>query len=97
MVFRKTIKEIIVLLGASVVLALIVNFISPEGIALVGQWDTAKGIVTANTKGTGDSAFSEIHQVEVAKKIFDTECHLVSCTVMPEEISMDIAGKAGRI
>jgi rhodanese-related sulfurtransferase len=71
MVFRKTIKEIIVLLGASVVLALTVNFISPKGIALVGQWDPAKGNVTVNTKGTSDYAFSEIHQVEVAKKIFD--------------------------
>jgi rhodanese-related sulfurtransferase len=71
MVFRRTIKEIIVLLGASVLLALIINFISPKGIAVVGQWDTAKGIVTANTKDTSDPAFSEIQQVEAAKKIFD--------------------------
>ena len=71
MVYKKTIKEISVLLGASVLLALIVNFISPKGIAMVGQWDAAKGIVTANTKDTSDPAFSEIQQLEAAKKIFD--------------------------
>jgi len=69
--YRKTIKEIIILAGVAVILAFVVNTFSPKGIALVGQWDTAKGIVTANTKGTSDSAFSEIRQIRVAKEIFD--------------------------
>jgi rhodanese-related sulfurtransferase len=71
MVSRKTVKEILILLGIAIALALVINFISPRGIALVGQWDTAKGIVTANTKGMSDFGFSEIHRVAVAKEIFD--------------------------
>jgi rhodanese-related sulfurtransferase len=41
MVIRKTIKEIIILVGVSVILALVVNTLSPRGISLVGMWDTA--------------------------------------------------------
>jgi rhodanese-related sulfurtransferase len=54
MVFGKTIKEIIILTGISVTLAMVVNYISPKGIALVGQWDTSKGVITASPTGPGN-------------------------------------------
>ena len=38
----KTIREISILVGASIIAALAVNYFSPAGIALVGQWNTAR-------------------------------------------------------
>ena len=41
----KTAKEVSIILGLSVVAAFAVNYFSPAGIALVGKWDTAQGVV----------------------------------------------------
>jgi rhodanese-related sulfurtransferase len=72
MVLRKTIKEIIILAGISVALAMIVNFLSPKGIALVGQWDTSKGVITASSTGPEEWQPEEISHVARAKEMFDT-------------------------
>ena len=71
MVFRKAIKEIIILVGISVILALAANFLSPKGIALVGQWDTSKGVITASPTGPEEWKPEEINSVAQAKEIFD--------------------------
>lgn len=71
MVARKTVKEIIILLGVSVALALMVNFFSPRGIALVGQWDTAKGVITADPRPVEERKLAEIDSVAWAKELFD--------------------------
>ena len=71
MVFRKTINEIIILVGISVALAMLVNFLSPKRIALIGQWDTSKGVITANPKGPEEWKPEEINSVARAKEIFD--------------------------
>jgi len=71
MVLRKTIKEIIILTGISVTLAMVVNYISPKGIALVGQWDTSKGVITASPTGPEEWKPEEINSVARAKEIFD--------------------------
>jgi rhodanese-related sulfurtransferase len=71
MVFRKTIKEIIILVGISVTLAMVVNFLSPMGIALVGQWDTSKGVISASPTGSEEWQAEEINSVARAKEIFD--------------------------
>ena len=71
MVFRKTIKEIIILVGISVTLAVVVNFLSPKGIALVGQWDSSKGVITASPTGPEGWEPEEINSVAQAKEIFD--------------------------
>jgi rhodanese-related sulfurtransferase len=65
MVIRKTIKEIIILVGVSVILALVVNTLSPRGIALVGKWDTA------NLVGDTAGQLKIIESVALAKSIFD--------------------------
>ena len=70
MIYGKTIKEIMILVGASVALALVVNHLSPRGIALVGQWDTAKGVITTNVAGENEYRIAEIDQVTDAAKIF---------------------------
>jgi len=71
MVFRKTMKEIIILVGISATLAMAVNFLSPKGIALVGQWDTSKGVITASPTGPQEWKPEEISSVARAKEIFD--------------------------
>ena len=71
MVFRKTIQEIIILVSISVTLAMVVNLLSPKGIALVGQWDTAKGVITASPTGPQEWRPEEINSVARAKEIFD--------------------------
>jgi len=71
MVFRKTAKEIIILLVVSIALAMLVNFLSPSGIALVGQWDTSQGVITASPSGTEEEKPEEINSVARAKEIFD--------------------------
>jgi rhodanese-related sulfurtransferase len=71
MVVQKTIKEIIILLGVSLILALVVNTFSPRGIALVGQWDIAQGVITANPVAGAAGQPQEIDSVALAKAIFD--------------------------
>lgn len=68
----KTVREISILLGLALVLALAVNFFSPAGIALVGQWDTAQGVVTAKAKNDVVIDSLEIETVGLAKKLYDT-------------------------
>ncbi len=73
MIVRKTFKEIIILVGVSVALALAVNAISPRGIALVGQWDIAEGVITASPGGDAADQKPEIDSVARAKYIFDKD------------------------
>jgi rhodanese-related sulfurtransferase len=39
----------------------------------VGQWDTARGVITANATGEDDYHIAEIDWVPDAKKIFDND------------------------
>ena len=71
MVYRQTIKEIIILMGVAVTLAFAVNTFSPSGIALVGQWDTAKGVITAEPRPAAERKLEEIDSAAWAKEIFD--------------------------
>jgi rhodanese-related sulfurtransferase len=71
MVSRKTIKEIMILLGVSLILALVVNTFSPRGIALVGQWDISQGVITASPAARATGQSQEIDNVALAKAIFD--------------------------
>ena len=65
-------KEISLLLWVAVVLAIIVNYFSPAGIALVGQWDTSRGVITARAKNNVVSGKPEIEDIAIAKQIFDS-------------------------
>lgn len=65
-------KEISLLLGVAVVLAISVNYFSPAGIALVGQWDTSQGVITARAKNDVVAGKPEIEDVAMAKQIFDS-------------------------
>ena len=69
---RKTIKEILILVSISVILAVVVNTLSPKGLPLVGQWDSAKGVVTANPGELLAERPHEIESVARAREVFDS-------------------------
>ncbi len=69
----KTIKEVSILVGVSIIAAFAVNYFSPAGITLVGQWDTAKGVITANEKNAIVLDDLEIGDVTLAKKLYDSQ------------------------
>ncbi|MEJ2726983.1 MAG: rhodanese-like domain-containing protein [Deltaproteobacteria bacterium] len=71
MAIKKTIKEIIILLGVSLILALVVNTFSTRGIALVGQWDITQGVITANPAAGAAGRLQEIDSIALAKAISD--------------------------
>jgi len=69
---NKQAKEITLLLGLAVGVALSVNFFSPAGIALVGQWDISKGVITAGAKNDAVIDDLEIDDVKNAKQIYNS-------------------------
>lgn len=70
--YKKLAQEIVLLLGMAVALALIVNYFSPAGIALVGQWDTSQGVITAKAKNDVIIDKLEIEDVKIAKQIHES-------------------------
>jgi len=72
MEWNKIIKEIIILLGVSIISAITVNFFSPSGIALVGQWDEPPGVIASKAISDVFSGELEIKHVRIAKQIYDS-------------------------
>jgi len=70
-VFKGQAKELIIIIGVSVLFGFAVNTFSPKGIALVGNWDTSKGVVSAKSKEHENYFFEEIEEIQTAKEIFD--------------------------
>ena len=66
-----TIKGVCTLLGIAISLSFFVNYVSPVGIALVGQWDESQGAIRAKTKAEKVFDESEIKDVNIRKAIFD--------------------------
>jgi rhodanese-related sulfurtransferase len=62
----KTIRELSILASISIIVAFAFNYFSPAGIALVGQWDIAKGVITANEK-------TDIGDIALAKELYDSK------------------------
>ncbi len=72
MPYRDIAKELIILLGFAVIAAFTVNYFSPNGIALFGQWDTSQGAITARPKNDPVTDSFEIKDANTAKEIYDT-------------------------
>ena len=68
----KILKECLLIVLVSCVCGFLFNEFSPKGIALVGEWDISKGVVSAVTKSDPVLHDLEISDVATAKKIFDT-------------------------
>jgi rhodanese-related sulfurtransferase len=67
----KTTKELSILLSIAVVAAILMNNFSPTGIALVGQWETSHGTVTAKAKNDLVYDDLEIGDTTLAKRFYD--------------------------
>ncbi len=70
---KETLKGVILFLGFAWIAAFGVNFFSPAGIALVGQWDEAAGVVTAKSKTDVILEDLEIDDTRSAIKIYNTQ------------------------
>jgi rhodanese-related sulfurtransferase len=68
----KTLKEISIITGISVIAAFGVNYFSPNGIAMVGQWDVSQGVVSAVGKNDVVMDELEIGDITHAKALYDT-------------------------
>ncbi len=67
----KIIKEIAVITGLSIVVAFVVNYFSPNGIAFKGQWNTDQGVISAQSKNSIVDNELEIKTLATAKEMFD--------------------------
>jgi len=81
----KTVKEVSILLGVSVAAAFIVNYFLPDGIALVGQWDTSQGVVRAMAKNDIVIKGIEIDTVDEARRLFDSGKYIFVDARSPED------------
>ncbi len=68
---KTTLKEIAGLMGTAVILALVVNALSPVGIPLLGRWNISQGVVSANGRELSVVNDLEISDVSSAKRIWD--------------------------
>jgi rhodanese-related sulfurtransferase len=81
----KTAKEVSIILGVSIVAAFAVNYFSPAGIALVGQWDTSQGVVTAKAKNNIVSDGIEIGTIDQARELYDSGEYIFVDARSPED------------
>ena len=65
------IRECALLIGLAILTAFAVNFFSPAGIALWGQWDPSRGVISANPKNDVVVHEREIDDITLAKALFD--------------------------
>ena len=72
MPIKTIIKEILFLFGISVITALTINAFSSKGIALIGDWDTSQGVISAKPKDDPVSHDLEIGDVQSAKEVYDS-------------------------
>ncbi|MFC1814810.1 rhodanese-like domain-containing protein [Thermodesulfobacteriota bacterium] len=72
MPLKNIIKELCILLTISIATAFCVNYFSPKGIALIGQWDPTHGVITAKPKNDVVFHELEIRSPETAKEIYDS-------------------------
>lgn len=69
--YKNIAQELVLILSVSLIFAFTVNFFSPKGIALVGEWDTSQGVITAKSKADVVVRELEIKDVLKVKEIFD--------------------------
>jgi len=81
----KTSKEVSIILGVSILAAFAVNYFSPAGIALVGQWDTSQGVVTAKAKNNIVIDGIEIGAVDQARELYDSGEYIFVDARSPED------------
>ena len=76
MPFKSIAKEVVILIAISLTAAFGINWVSPKGIAFVGQWDTAQGVITAKAKNDVVVHELELDDIMVVKDIYDRQLAL---------------------
>lgn len=71
MIYKNIAKEMLILIIIAIVTAFSVNFVSPNGIALIGDWDISKGVISAKSKNDIVVHELEIENAQTAKQIYD--------------------------
>lgn len=64
-------KGIVLILGVALITAFAFNHLSSKGIALVGDWDTKKGAISAKSKGDVVVHEREIGDIQTVKLHYD--------------------------
>jgi rhodanese-related sulfurtransferase len=64
-------KQALLLLVLAISIALVVNQFSPTGIALIGQWDQDKGVISAHAKDEIHDRRLVIDDIKIAKLSYD--------------------------
>lgn len=68
---KKMFIETMVLISVAVFVGIAVNTWSPKGIAYIGSWDVAEGVISAKAKDDVVVHEIEIKTVEEAKELYD--------------------------
>ena len=63
------IKQIAALLGSAVILAFVVNAVSPRAIPWQGQWDESQGVVTTDQDSLQPTLDFEIPDAPTARRL----------------------------
>ena len=77
MVSRSDIKGIVFLICFAMLSALIFNHLSPFGIALFGQWEKNKGVVSALSKQNPIDYSIEIHQPDLVLQVVEQKKRVI--------------------
>ncbi|MCD4743477.1 MAG: rhodanese-like domain-containing protein [Desulfobacteraceae bacterium] len=73
----KHFKGIIILFIISLTLSFFYNSLSPSGIALIGNWDRTKGVVSANKKNSSVEREREINSLDKMKEVVEKNKALI--------------------
>lgn len=68
---KQTVFRAMILMGMATLMAFIINMLSPRGIALMGQWETDKGTISAKPKDDVVDMKLELGDIERVKEIYD--------------------------
>jgi len=82
---KKEIRGSFFLLAFALLTAFLYNHFAPNGIALFGQWETSKGVVTANSKTESINSSIEINNPEIVKQIIEDKKGII-LDVRPREV-----------
>ncbi len=66
---KKDFAGLIILLTFAIILSMVYNYFSPNGIAHFGQWEKQNGVISANAKNDFINPSIEINDLELVKQI----------------------------
>ncbi|MCP3873692.1 MAG: rhodanese-like domain-containing protein [Desulfobacteraceae bacterium] len=74
---KNDLKGCFILIAVAVISAFLFNQFSPFGIAVFGQWETSKGVVSAGSKTQSLNASIEINHPDIIKQIVEKKQRII--------------------